>query len=170
CSGCCGHADEGAALRDLLLLSNSTTHGYGYLDHVRGLLADVLPECDELLFVPYALADHDGYTRRVSDALTPLGITVRGLHTCADPVTAVSGASAVFTGGGNTFRLLQQLYRQDLLRPLHNRVTAGMPYLGASAGTNIAGPTVRTTNDMPIVEPPSLAALGLVPFQINPHY
>lgn len=157
-------------MSQLLLLSNSTTHGYAYLEHARDGVSDMLSGCGELLFVPYALADHAGYTRRVAEALTPLGVEVRGLHTCDDPAAAVADAQAVFTGGGNTFRLLRQLYRLDLLQPLRDRVAAGMPYLGASAGTNIASPTMRTTNDMPIVEPPSLSALGLVPFQINPHY
>ncbi len=157
-------------MTDLLLLSNSTNHGHQPLEHALDAVAEVLDGRTELLFVPFALADHDGYTERIAAAAAPLGVRVRGLHTAEDPVAAVRSAEAVFTGGGNTFRLLAELYRRELLQPLRNRVSEGMPYLGASAGTNIAGPTVRTTNDMPIVEPPSLTSLGLVPFQLNPHY
>lgn len=155
---------------DLLLMSNSTNPGSEYLAHARSAVTDVLGGRDELVFIPYALADHDGYTAKVADALRPLGISVQGLHRAADPAAAVGRAQAIFTGGGNTFRLLKTLYRLELLRPIAERAREGMPYLGASAGTNIAGPTVRTTNDMPIVEPPSLTALALVPFQLNPHY
>ncbi len=152
-----------------LLLSNSTNHGSGYLAHA---LDEVLGLLDgaELTFVPYALADHDAYTRTVSDALGPHGVTVTGLHTAPDPVAAVREAQAVFVGGGNTFRLLSRLQTLGLLGPLRDRVASGMPYMGASAGTNLAGATIRTTNDMPIVQPASFDALGLVPFQINPHY
>lgn len=157
-------------MSELLLLSNSTNHGRGYLEHALDAVVEVLAGRTELLFVPFALADHERYTGRVAEALAPRGVRVRGLHTAEDPVAAVATASAVFTGGGNTFRLLQRLYRLGLREPLRQRVSGGMPYLGASAGTNIACPTVRTTNDMPIVEPPTLDALGLVPFQINPHY
>lgn len=155
---------------DLLLMSNSTNHGRRYLEHARDAVAEILDGGDELTFVPYALADHDGYTAKVAEALEPLGLAVRGLHTAADPVSAVARAAAIFIGGGNTFRLLKTLYGLGLLDSIKDRVRGGIPYLGASAGTNIAGLTARTTNDMPIVEPPSLDALGLVPFQINPHY
>jgi dipeptidase E len=153
-----------------LLMSNSTNPGGSYLAHAQDALLEILDGRDELTFIPYALADHDGYTAQVREALAPLGIRVVGLHTAADPAAAAGQAQAIFTGGGNTFRLLKTLYELDLLEPIRERARGGMPYLGASAGTNIAGPTVRTTNDMPIVEPPSLTALGLVPFQLNPHY
>lgn len=155
---------------ELLLMSNSTNHGGGYLEHALQAAAEILDGARELVFVSFALADGDAYTCKAAETFAPLGIAVRGLHAAADPVQEVVHASAVFTGGGNTFRLLKTLYELKLIEPLRQRVQAGMPYLGASAGTNIAGPTVRTTNDMPIVEPPSLNALGLVPFQINPHY
>lgn len=152
-----------------LLLSNSTNHGEAYLAHA---LETVLAHLDgaELTFVPYALADHDAYTRKVAEALSPHGISVRGVHTADDPIEALQQAEAVFVGGGNTFRLLDKLERLSLLEPLRGRVLEGMPYMGASAGTNIAGASIRTTNDMPIVQPASFTALGLVPFQINPHY
>lgn len=123
-----------------------------------------------LVFVPYALADHDGYVRIVIERGTNAGYDLVGLHTFADPVRAIEEAEGVYVGGGNTFRLLDRLYRFGLVDALRERVRAGLPYLGVSAGCNVACPTIRTTNDMPIVQPPSLDALGLVPFQVNPHY
>lgn len=153
----------------LLLLSNSTNHGSGYLSHATDAVLGHLAG-RALTFVPYALADHETYTSTVREALAPHGIEVIGLHQHADPAAAVAAAEAVFVGGGNTFRLLAHLQAASLLDPLRERVRNGMPYMGASAGTNIAGPTIRTTNDMPIVQPTSFTALGLVPFQINPHY
>lgn len=153
----------------LLLLSNSTNHGSGYLAHA---IDDVLAHLDgrTLTFVPFALADHDAYTAKVREALAPHGVHVRGLHEYADTLEGVASAEAVFVGGGNTFRLVSALQRTGALDALRARVRDGLPYMGASAGTNIAAPTIRTTNDMPIVEPSSFAALDLVPFQINPHY
>lgn len=129
-----------------------------------------LGDVRRVLFVPYALADHDGYVRMMTERGLNAGYELDGIHRHPDPVAAVRNAEAVFVGGGNTFRLLATLYHMGLLDPIRERVRAGVPYLGISAGTNVACPTVRTTNDMPIVEPPSLAALGLVPFQVNPHY
>lgn len=124
----------------------------------------------KLLFVPYALADHDRYVQTMLERGINAGYELDGLHRHADPVQAVRQAEAIFVGGGNTFRLLATLYRLQLLELIRERVRSGMPYLGVSAGANLAGPTIRTTNDMPIVQPPSFDALGLVPFQINPHY
>ncbi|BCJ34301.1 peptidase E [Actinocatenispora thailandica] len=156
---------------DLLLLSNSRTHGHGYLEHVRDEITEFLAGATELAFVPYALRDHDGYTATVADALRPLGVTVTGVHTAADPGAAIDAAPAVFVGGGNSFRLLKTLQHTGLVEAIGSRVRSGaLRYMGASAGTNMACPTLRTTNDMPITEPASFAALGLVPFQINPHY
>jgi dipeptidase E len=137
-----------------------------WCDQVRSVLGGVR----RILFVPYALADHDGYVRVMLERGIHAGYELDGLHTSADPAAAVRDAEAVFVGGGNTFRLLSALYRLGLLGPIRERVRAGIPYLGVSAGTNVACPTIRTTNDMPIVQPPSLDALGLVPFQVNPHY
>ncbi|WP_299530649.1 dipeptidase PepE [uncultured Streptomyces sp.] len=155
---------------NLLLLSNSTQYGCGYLEHALDTVKAFLPPDARLAFVPYALADHDTYTARVRDALEPAGITVRGVHEGTDPVGELASADAVFVGGGNSFRLLAALYRTGLRDALRERVRDGLPYMGASAGTNMAAATLRTTNDMPIVQPPSFEALGLVPFQINPHY
>ncbi|MFF7336738.1 dipeptidase PepE [Streptomyces sp. NPDC008163] len=154
----------------LLLLSNSTQYGRGYLEHALDTVTGFLPAGARLAFVPYALADHDTYTARVRGALEPAGITVRGVHEHADPAAALKDADAVFIGGGNSFRLLGALCRTGLREAVVDAVRAGLPYMGASAGTNMAAPTLRTTNDMPIVQPPSFATLGLVPFQINPHY
>jgi len=123
-----------------------------------------------LLFVPYALQDHDGYVKSMIERGIHAGYELDGIHRHADPVRAVAEAEAIFVGGGNTFRLLDALYRLNLMEAIRERVRAGLPYLGISAGSNLAGPTIKTTNDMPIVQPPSFEALGLVPFQINPHY
>jgi dipeptidase E len=153
----------------LLLLSNSTNHDSGYLAHAVDEVLEFLDGAP-LTFVPFALADQEAYTQRVIDALAPHGVEVTGLHAAADPVETVQRAQAVFVGGGNTFRLLAALQRLELLEPLRERVNSGMPYMGASAGTNMAGRTIRTTNDMPIVQPSSFEALGLVPFQLNPHF
>lgn len=155
---------------NLLLLSNSTQHGCGYLEHALDTVTAFLPSGARLAFVPYALADYTTYTARVRDALEPAGITVRGVHENADPVAELAASDAVFIGGGNSFRLLSALYRTGLREAVTDAVRAGLPYMGASAGTNMAAPTLRTTNDMPIVQPPSFETLGLVPFQINPHY
>jgi dipeptidase E len=154
----------------LLLLSNSATHGQRYLSHALDAIAAHLSGRKGLLFVPYALADHDGYTATVAEAMRPTGISVEGLHSKPDQASALGSAEAVFVGGGNTFRLLRTLRRAELLGPLRDRVRAGLPYLGSSAGTNLACPTIRTTNDMPILDPEGFDALGLIPFQINPHY
>lgn len=155
---------------DLLLFSNSTNANSGYLDHARDEVAQFLDGVNEVIFVPYALRDHDAYTAKVAEALAAHGMSTRGLHTFGSPQDALAKANAVFVGGGNTFRLVSQLHRQGLMDPLREAAQSGTRYMGASAGTNIASPTLRTTNDMPIVEPSSFSTLGLVPFQINPHY
>ncbi len=123
-----------------------------------------------LLFVPYALQDHDGYVQSMRDKGLHGGYELDGIHRHADPRRAVREAEGIYVGGGNTFRLLKELQRLRLLDPIRKRVRKGVPYLGISAGTNVACPTVKTTNDMPIVAPSRLDALGLVPFQVNPHY
>jgi dipeptidase E len=161
--------DKGEGMR-LVLLSNSTEHGRGYLDHAWAAVSALLGDVRELLFVPFALRDHEAYTAKVRARFLSPGISVRALPADASAPDIVEQAQAVFVGGGNTFRLLQGLQRTQALPVLRRRVLAGLPYLGASAGTNIAAPTIRTTNDMPIVEPAGFEALGLVPFQINPHY
>jgi dipeptidase E len=158
-----------SALR-ALLISNSTMHSGGYLAHCSEQVRTFLGRRTKVLFVPFALHDHDGYAAKARTAFQALGHDLDSVHTADDPLAAVKAAGAVFIGGGNTFRLLQALQDRGLLTAIRERALAGMPYIGSSAGTNVATPTIRTTNDMPIVEPRSLAALGLVPFQINPHY
>jgi dipeptidase E len=155
---------------ELLLLSNSTAPGMGFLEHATDAIRAVLGDRGSLLFVPFASSDPDAYARLMRQALTPAGIGVTSLHQVSDLTAAVAGAEAVFVGGGNSFRLLRTLISLDVMQALRQAAEAGVPYLGASAGTNLACPTIRTTNDMPIVEPGSLAALGLIPFQLNPHY
>jgi dipeptidase E len=154
----------------LLLVSSSTIHGHGYLDHVAGALSTFLAGVKTLTFVPYALADRDGYAAKVRERFAGLGIEVPSVHQAPDPRAAIRGAEAVFIGGGNTFRLLKWLQDEGLLGPIRDRAAEGMPYVGSSAGTNVAAPSIRTTNDMPIVPTANLLALGLVPYQINPHY
>ncbi|MEO8503015.1 MAG: dipeptidase PepE [Acidobacteriota bacterium] len=153
-----------------LLFSNSTNHGSRYLAHGLAELRDFLGSVRTLLFAPFALKDRAGYTGKVRAALAELGITVVELTADASGQRALQVAEAVFVGGGNTFRLLATLQEFGLLAPLRERALAGLPYIGSSAGTNLAGPTIKTTNDMPIVMPRDYVALGLVPFQINPHY
>jgi dipeptidase E len=156
--------------RRLLLISTSTVFGTGYLEHALAELRGALAGVRRLLFVPYALKDHDGYAVKARAAFAEIGLEVDSLHEAADPRRAVETAEAIFCGGGNTFRLLRALYQADLVETIRRRALEGMPYTGASAGSNLAGPTIRTTNDMPIVQPPTFDALGLVAFQINPHY
>jgi len=158
------------APRRLLLISNSTNHGSGYLDHCAEDISDFFPAGTRILFVPYALYDRDTYAATARTRLASLGFEVDSLHEAPAPRRAVAAAEAVFIGGGNTFRLLKELYDTGALEALRHRIGEGMPYMGTSAGTNMACPTIRTTNDMPIVEPPSFEAIGAIPFQINPHY
>ncbi len=157
-------------MSELLLLSNSTNHGAGYLDHAIDAIDEMLGEVRTVLFVPFALQDHAGYAAKFAARMAAAGIAVEALATDLTGRRQIESAAAVFVGGGNTFRLLKTLQDLDYLAPLRARALGGMPYLGASAGINLACPTIRTTNDMPIVEPRSFDALGLVPFQINPHY
>ncbi len=125
---------------------------------------------ERILFVPFALADHDRYLEVMLQEGFNAGYQLDGIHQFEDRIAAVETAEAIFIGGGNTFRLVNDLHRHRLLDPIRRRIRQGMPYLGISAGTNVACPTLMTTNDMPIVMPPSFTALNLVPFQINPHY
>jgi dipeptidase E len=151
----------------LLLISSSTVHGFGYLDHPEPEMRTFLGAGRRVAFVPFAFHDHDAYTAKVRERLGKMDLDVVSI----DEIGAdLDGSDAIFVGGGNTFRLLKTLYERDLLIPIRERIRAGLPYLGSSAGTVITAPTMRTTNDMPIVQPPSFDALGLVTYQINPHY
>ena len=154
----------------ILLLSTSTVYGGEYLDYAEAEVRDFLGSIGRVLFIPFALHDHAAYAGRVAKRFTQIGYKLESLHAARDAQDAVRTAEAIFIGGGNTFRLLNGLYTRDLLGAIRERVAAGMPYMGSSAGSNVAAPTIKTTNDMPIIEPPSFNALGLVPFQINPHY
>ncbi len=154
----------------LLSISNSTLHGSGYLDHAAGEIGDFLGAVRKILFVPFALHDAATYAAQARARFEKMGYHLDSIHTATEPAATVREAEAIFIGGGNTFRLLKALYDQDLLGAIRERVREGMPYIGSSAGSNVAAPTIKTTNDMPIVQPPSFDALGLVSFQINPHY
>ncbi|HEV3408716.1 MAG TPA: dipeptidase PepE [Chthoniobacterales bacterium] len=154
----------------LLLLSTSTVFGGDYLDYAQEEVRDFLRGISRVLFVPFALHDRNAYAGRVGKRFAEMGFGFDSLHRASDMKAALETAEVLFVGGGNTFRLLKALYDYDLLGAIRTRVGNGMRYMGSSAGSNIAAPTIKTTNDMPIVEPPSFAALGLVPFQINPHY
>jgi len=160
--------------RRLLLLSNgSELVGQNPTEFAHGALRDFLgSSVGRVLFVPFATVvnSEDEYLARVRKNFGPLGYEVESLHEAGDGRAAVEGADAIAVGGGNTFKLLRGLYNAGVVELIRERVEAGMPYVGWSAGSNLACPTIRTTNDMPIVEPPSFNAFNLVPFQINPHY
>jgi dipeptidase E len=157
-------------MKRVLLISNSTLYGSGYLDHAEADIRSFLGDVKRVLFVPYALFDRDKYAATAQHRFQRMGYELTSVHTASDPVQAVNDTDAVFIGGGNTFRLLKALYDFALLQPIRERVEAGIRYIGSSAGSNVAAPTIKTTNDMPIVQPPSFDALALVSFQINPHY
>ena len=157
-------------MKRMLLISNSTQFGRGYLEHAEAEIRDLLGGSKRVLFVPFALLDGDAYTETARNKYVAMGYELEGIHKASDPRQAVESAEALFIGGGNTFRLLKALYDTDLLDPIRAQARGGMPYIGSSAGSIISCPTIRTTNDMPIVEPPSLSALGLLPFQLNCHY
>ena len=158
-------------VRRVLLFSSSNVHGRGYLDHAEPAIRSFLGSlAGPVLFLPFALADRDAYAERARARFADMGYLLESLHRAPNPVRGVESAAAFFVGGGNTFRLLNELYRADLLAPIRRRVAEGIPYIGSSAGSNVAGPTIKTTKDMPIVEPPSFDALGLIDFQISPHY
>jgi dipeptidase E len=161
---------ESSSSPRLLLISNSTLHGSGYLDHAESEIGDFLGAVKRVLFVPFALHDRDKYAAQARARFERMGYELDSIHTASEQGKAVRETAAMFIGGGNTFRLLKALYDHNLVGTIRERVRAGMPYVGSSAGSNVAAPTIRTTNDMPIVQPPSFDALGLVSFQINPHY
>ncbi len=156
----------------LLLISNSTNAGEPYLQYPMPRIGEFLAGVSEVVFVPYAAVtfSYDEYEKRVQARFDELGIRVRSLHKETDPVATVRSAQAVVVGGGNTFHLVKMMQEQGLIDAIRARVLDGVPYVGWSAGSNVACPTLCTTNDMPIVEPCSFRTIGLVPFQINPHY
>lgn len=159
--------------RNLLLVSSSKCHPHGYLDHCAEHAAELFAGVTEIIFVPFARPggmSHDDYTTTARDRFAQMGIAVRGIHEFDDPVAAIESTGGVFIGGGNTFVLLSGLYEHKLIEPMRSRLLAGMPYMGTSAGSNVAGLSIGTSNDMPIMHPPSFDAFGVVPFNINPHF
>ena len=126
--------------------------------------------CDEVIFIPYASSNHAEYTSRINRFSAPSGVDLRGIETFDNPLEAISQAQGLYVGGGNTFLLTKGLHENNLIQIVRKRVSEGMPYMGVSAGANVACPTMQTTNDMPIVHPPSFETFDLVPFQINAHY
>lgn len=159
--------------RNLLLISNSTLHGSGYLDHCADEIQNFLGDIKTTLFIPYARPGgmtHEEYTDAARERFEKMGIKLTGINEYPNPKEAVKNAEAIFIGGGNTFVLISQLYKQDVIEDIRKKVSEGMPYIGTSAGSNVACKSVKTTNDMPIMYPPSFDALNFVPFNINPHY
>lgn len=157
----------------LLLISNSTNQGEPYLDHPKYYIRDFLGKTHvKALFIPYAAVtfSYDTYELKVSERFREVGHDVVSIHRFSDPVAAVREAQAIVIGGGNTWKLLKLIHGNGLIEPVRERVGSGVPFIGWSAGANVACPTIMTTNDMPVVEPGSFRAFGFVPFQINPHY
>lgn len=160
-------------MKSIIIASTSTIHGSGYLEYLLDELKLHFKSANEILFIPYARPggiSHDYYTSVASKAFSKIGKTVKGIHEYKNPKEAILNAQGLFVGGGNTFVLVSQLYKNDVLSSIKDAINDGIPYLGTSAGSNICGLTMNTTNDMPIVYPPSFKTLGLVPFNINPHY
>lgn len=158
---------------NLLLASTSTLYGGSYLDYLTNELPDLFEGLDEILFIPYARPSgisHEDYTEKVRTFFSTLNIKVKALHEALDPKEAIQNAKGYFTGGGNTFLLVKTLHDLGLMELLKKELEKGKPYLGTSAGSNIGGLNMKTTNDMPIVYPPSFDTLGLVPFNLNPHF
>jgi dipeptidase E len=154
----------------ILLISNSTVHGRGYLDHVQEQIKIFLGDARKVLFFPFALYDRDDYAAKAKSRFAAMGYALESVHAIDNPEKAIDQVDALFIGGGNTFRLLKALQDRELLQPIRHKMKSGAPYIGSSAGSNVAGPTIKTTKDMPIVQPRSFDSLGLVPFQISPHY
>lgn len=160
-------------MKSLILASTSTLHGGEYLEYLLPELKKLFKNCKTIIFIPYARPSgisHEEYTQKTAQTFAQIGIEIKGIHEFEDPIAAINNAEGFFTGGGNTFLLVLQLYQHNIMSVLAEAVKNGVPYLGTSAGSNICGPTMQTTNDMPIVYPPSFQTLGLIPFNINPHY
>ncbi|AJR03627.1 dipeptidase PepE [Siansivirga zeaxanthinifaciens] len=160
-------------MKNIIIASTSTIHGSTYLEYLLETLETFFANAKTILFIPYARPggiSHDAYTAIAQKGLSKINKTVKSIHEFENPIEAIEQAEGIFVGGGNTFVLTYQLYKNNLITPIQNAVKSGTPYLGTSAGSNICGLTIKTTNDMPIVYPPSFNALALVPFNINPHY
>ncbi|WP_418510896.1 dipeptidase PepE [Corallibacter sp.] len=160
-------------MKQLLIASTSTIYGSGYLEYLLNDLSVFFKNINTVTFIPYARPggiSHDDYTLKAKEAFKKINKHVIGLHEFKNPIEGIENSEAIFTGGGNTFVLVNQLYKNNLIQPLQDCINSGIPYLGTSAGSNICGLTMHTTNDMPIVYPPSFKTLSFVPFNINPHY
>lgn len=160
-------------MKNLIIASTSTLHNGSYLDYLLPELEKHFKDISTILFIPYARPGgitHDEYTAKAKEVFQKISKEVKGIHEFENPTEAVANAQAVFTGGGNTFLLVSELYRNNVIDALEQTLKNGTPYLGTSAGSNICGLTMGTTNDMPIIYPPSFRTLGMVPFNINPHY
>lgn len=158
---------------NIILASTSTLFGGNYLEYLRSEIENLFRETEEIIFVPFARPggiSHEEYTEKAREFFTQINIKVKGLHEFEDKIEAVNSAKGIFTGGGNTFLLVKTLHEENLMDVLKENVENGTPYLGCSAGSNIGGLNMKTTNDMPIVYPSSFECMGLVPFNINPHY
>jgi dipeptidase E len=160
-------------MKKLIIASTSTLHGGSYLEYILPVLENHFKDCKTILFIPYARPggiSHDEYTQKVAETFAKINKKVVGIHEFENPINAVEQAEAIFTGGGNTFLLVTQLYQNNVMAVLKKVVENGTPYLGSSAGSNITGISMQTTNDMPIIYPPSFTTLGFLPFNLNPHY
>ena len=160
-------------MKKLIIASTSTIHGSGYLDYLLPTLASFFADVKTILFIPYARPggiSYTEYTKIVATAFAKINIAVKGIHQFKNPKEAIQNAEAIFIGGGNTFELVNQLYKNDVISTLKQVLENGTPYLGTSAGSNICGVNMKNTNDMPIVYPPSFTTLGIIPFNINAHY
>ena len=157
----------------MIVASTSTLFGEQYLEYLLPTLENHFKNCDEIVFIPYAQPSgisYDNYTQIVKNVFLKINIVVKGIHEFENPIEAINNAQGIFTGGGNTFLLVSQLYEKKIMSVLKRIIENGIPYLGTSAGSNIVGLTMQTTNDMPIIHPPSFNTLGLIPFNLNPHY
>jgi dipeptidase E len=160
-------------MKNVIIASTSTVYNGAYLDYLLDEIKDLFSNCKTIVFIPYARPggmSHDDYTSKVKTVFSTIGIQVVGLHEFDNPAEAISQAEGIFTGGGNTFLLVTQLYENKVMSVLSEVVQKGTPYLGTSAGSNITGVSMQTTNDMPIIYPPSFATMGIIPFNLNPHY
>lgn len=160
-------------MKNLIIASTSTLHGGDYLEYLLPVLENHFANCQTIIFIPYARPGgitHDAFTETVQKAFSKINKKVVGLHTFENPEVALNTAEGIFTGGGNTFLLVTQLYQNNSMAALSKAITKGIPYLGTSAGSNITGVSMQTTNDMPIIYPPSFTTLGAIPFNLNPHY
>jgi dipeptidase E len=160
-------------MKSIIIASTSTLHEGSYLEYLLPTLQSHFKNCKSILFIPFARPggiSHDDYTAKVSEAFASIDISVKGIHEFENATDAIKNAEGIFTGGGNTFLLVTQLFKHNIMQLLSETVKNGTPYLGTSAGSNICGLSMQTTNDMPIIYPPSFQTLGLIPFNLNPHY